>query len=401
MKAASEPANAFVGLIDALDDAGPLGARLEVFASRLGQLLGADVGIEVWLADHGVLAAGPSALRSPDVGRLPAGDGATLLLRPATAAEHVHARAAARLLAREVEWLRRSARAARNEDVMSAVTHEMNNALTPLLCHGCEPVVRESLRMRALLETLRIVRGRARPRDLRWVGDVLERTKKLLGLSGAGTFPVEVRCSPEASRLAIGPEQDRLLAALLSAGYALRSGAVAGASLALRADVVAGRLQLEVEAPVATPGALAGELERPDPDTSGLDVRARIDEGGRVAVAIALLRRPRVVLLEPAGGAAVGAAVARALAGAGLDVARADDPDRGLALALEPLEPAALIVLHGANGQALRHGLHRTQPLLASRLLMLDENLAPRGYRPAPDEVDLGQLLAAARAAGP
>lgn len=395
-EAPPEQANAFVGLIEALDDAGPLGARLEAFVTRLGALVGGEVAVEVSLADRAVVAAGALDLAAPDVARLAAGDGAALLLRPASAAEHVHARAAARLLAREVEWLRRAARAARTEDVMSAVTHEMNNALTPLLCHACEPVVRESLRMRALLETLRIVRGRARPRDLRWGGDVLERVRKLLALSGAGTFPVQVHCSPEAARRAIGPEQDRLVPVLLAAGYALRAGAVAGSSLSLRADVADGRLALEVEATVATPSALVGELERPDPEASGLDVRARLGDGGRVAVTIVLLRRPRVVVLEPPGGAPLAPAVADVLTASGLDVVRADDPERALGLALEPLEPAALIVFHGASVQALRQGLHRTQPLLASRLMALDERLAPRGYRPAPDEVDFAQLLAMA-----
>ncbi len=399
-EAPSEPTNALLGLIDALDGEGALRERLEAFAARLGALVGAAVAVEVALADRAVVAAGPADLS--DGVRVDAGDGATLIVRPAAAAELATTRAAARLLRREVDWLRRAARAARTEDVMSAVTHEMNNALTPLLCHGCEPVVRESLRMRALLETLRIVRGRARPRDLRWAGDLLERSKKLLALSGAGTFPVEVRCSPEASHRAVGPEQDRLLPVLLAAGYALRNAAAAGASLALRADVRDDRLTLELEAPVAAPWALAGELERPDPEASGLDVRACVDEGGRVVVTIALLRRPRVVVLEPTGGGGpLADRVAAVLRRVGLDVARADDPGRAQALAVEPLEPAALIVLPGASAQALRQALHRTQPLLASRLMALDERLAARGYRPAPDEVDLATLLASALEASP
>src|SRR5690606_20426232 len=138
-----------------------------------------------------------------------------------------------------------------------------------------------------------------------------------------------------------------------------------------------GHVQLEVEAPVAAPTALAGELERPDPQASGLDVRARVD-GATVTVTIVLLRRPRVVLLEPPGGAALVPAVVRALGGAGFDVARADDPEQALAAALEPVEPAALLVMHGASAQALRQALHRTQPLLASRLVAPDERPLPR-----------------------
>lgn len=397
-EAAPEPSHAFLGLLEALDEPGPVTARLGAFARRLGALVNAEVAVEVALADQRVVAAGPADLEG--AARLDAGGGAALLLRPAAAADHPEARAAARLLAREVEWLRRAARAARTEDVMSAVTHEMNNALTPLLCHSCEPVMRESLRMRALLETLRIVRGRARPRDLRWVSDLVERARKLLALSGGGTFPVEVRCSPEAGRRAVGPEQDRLAPALLSAGFALRAAAAPGAALTLRALVDGDRVRLELEAPVASPASLVGELERLNAEAAGLDVRARVD-GATVTVTLVLLRRPRVVILEPTGGAPLGPAVERALAGAGFDVARADEPERALAAALEPVEPAALVIMPGASAQALRQGLHRTQPLLASRLLALDERLVPKGLRPAPHEVDLGAVLAGALGAAP
>lgn len=392
VEAASEPASGLAGLIDALEGAGPLAPRLDLFAARLGALVGAEVAVEVSLADLGLTAAGAPG---PGAARLPAGDGAALLLRPAAAAEHPDARAAARLLGREVTWLRRAARAARTEDVMSAVTHEMNNALTPLLCHACEPVVRESLRLRGLLETLRLVRGRARPRDLRWGGEVLERARKLLAVSGSGTFPVVVEAAPEVASRAVGPEQDRLVPVLLAVGYALRARAAAGAALTLRATVKDGLLRLELEAPVAAPVELAGELERPDP-ACGLDVRARLEDDGRVVVTIVLLRRPRVVLLEPPGGSPHGPAVTRALNGAGLDVVAVDDPAAAVARALEPVEPAALVVLPGASLQALRQGLHRTQPLLASRCLVLDERLVPRGHRPGPDEVDLALVLAAA-----
>lgn len=403
--AAPAPGTSFIALMDALEGPGPLGARLDLLATRLAALLGpgAEVAVVVALADATIVAAGRAALEvAVDAARVPAGDGAALLIRPAAAATSEHALAAARLLAREVGWLRREARGARAEDVMSAVTHEMNNALTPLLCHACEPVVRESLRMRGLLEILRVVRGRSRPRELRWAGDVIERARKLLTLSGAGTFPIEVERDPAASRRAIGPEQERLMPVLLGAAFALRSHARAGTALTLRTRVdPVGLLRLEVEATIDAPCDLAGELERPDPASSGLDVRVRLD-GGRVLVAVTLLRRPRIVLLEQPGGLGAGADVARVLEAVGIDVARTDGPDAALARAIEPVEPAAVLVLPGAAGQALRQGLHRTQPLLAARCFMLDERLVPRGHRPPPDDLDLGELLVAARdPAGP
>lgn len=389
-----DPGSALAALIDALAGAGPLAPRLGAFAARLGDLLGAEVAVEVTLADAGVLVGG-AALEG--AARLPAGAGGALLVRPPGHGERGLARAAARLLERELEWARRAGRAARTEDVMSAVTHEMNNALTPLLCHGCEPVARESLRLRGLLETLRAARGRARPRELRWFGDVVERVKKLLGLAGGGTFPVEAECAPEVARRAVGPEQEQLVPALLAVGFALRGQARPGTGLRLRAGADGGRLRVRLDAAVDAPGDLAGELERPDPERSGLDVRLAPSEAGRLAVELTLLRRPRVVLLEPAGGAPTTDAVAGALEGAGLDVGRADTPEAAVVLAGGPVEPAALLALPGAPGQALRQALHRTHPLLASRCFVLDEQLAPRGHRPGPDEVDLGQVLAAAR----
>lgn len=398
--AAPAPGASFLALLEALEAPGPLGERLDRLAKGVVALLGppAEVAVVVSLADAAVVAGGAATLEAaPDTARVPAGDGGALLVRPASAVESEPVRAAARLLARELGWLRREARGARAEDVMSAVTHEMNNALTPLLCHACEPVVRESLRMRGLLETLRIVRGRSRPRELRWVEDLLERVRKLLTLSGSGTFPVEAQPDPSAARRAIGPEQERLLPVLLGAAFALRSRARAGTALTLRARLdEAGLLRLEVEATVDAPCDLGGELERPDPASSGLDVRVRLGSG-RVLVAVTLLRRPRIVLLEQPGGGGLGAAVARVLAEVGIDVDRADGPEAALARTLEPVEPAAVLVLPGGAGQALRQGLHRTQPLLAARCFMLDERLSPRGHRPTADDLDLGAVLAAAR----
>ncbi|MCO5166758.1 MAG: hypothetical protein M9894_10380 [Planctomycetes bacterium] len=391
----SDPAGALDALLDALDGDGALGARLEAFAARLGDLLGAAVGVEVTLAGASVRAAGAAALAG--AARLPAGPGGALLGRRASAGAGGLARTAARLLARELAWERRAARAARAEDVMSAVTHEMNNALTPLLCHGCEPVARESLRIRALLETLRVVRGRARTRELRWFGDVVERARRLLGVSGGGTFPVEAECAPEAARRAVGPEQEQLVPVVLMAGFALRARARAGTALRLRAGVHGDELRLTLDAVVDAPGDLAGALEQPDPGR-GPDVRLT-REGERLGLELVLSRRPRVVLLEPAGGSPATPGVTRALEAAGFDVASADTSEGAVALAGGPVEPAALLVLPGAPGQALRQGLHRTQPLLASRCHLLDERLVPRGHRPAADEVDLGELLASARGA--
>lgn len=384
----------------------PFGERaasvLDALRDRLGAAGVAAVlvvdaaGARATIASSGELAL-DAAGEPTGAARFPIVDGATLFVAPASRAAGEAAALcdlAARVVARELDLARREARASRAEDAISAVTHEMNNALTPLLCSSSEPVARDALRLRSLLDTLRQLRGRSHPRELRAAPAWLERAKRLLSIAGAGTVHIDVECAEEARGLTIGPEQGRLLPAVLTTGFALRASAPGAVRVAARVED--GRLVIEVSAPVST-SLVAGDLDLP----SGPELEARLAPStGGTRVAFRLAQRPRVVVIE--GPTRPGTAVARALAPLGVEVTLVEGA-AALGRVLEWPEPSAILVLHEAQaqGNALRVALHRAQPVYASRCLFLDERLAPRHYRASPDEVDLAAALAAAHRAPP
>lgn len=386
-------------LVESLEGEAPLAARLDAMAARAAGLLGCEaVVVEGPLGDVRVRLGGLGA-PGPDDAVVVAGAGVSLRLRPAAALERAGAEVAfvARVTRAAVERAREASRAQRADEAISAVTHDVNNALTPLLCSSIDAVAHSALRLRGHLELLRQLRGRARPRELWRLPAWLERTRKLLSVTGGGSFPVEVHVHEEARRRAVGPEQSALLPLVVTAGLALRAAVRPGTPLRLSAGVGDdGRVEVALAGQVEAPAGLATAVdlgERPG-------LRPRVSMGdGTVEVRVGLERSPRVVLLSgPVAGAPVPAdALVREFLAVGVEAEVHGRPEDALRRCLEPPEPAWVLGLPGADPglKALRAGLQRTLPALAGRCVALDDRLALPGHRASAEEVDVAAVFAA------
>ncbi len=394
----AQPFEVAAALVESLEGDAPLGARLDAMAAKAAELLGAEaVVVEGPLGDVRVRLGGAGAESEADA-VVVAGGGVTLRIRPAAALERGRAEAAfvARVTRAAVERAREASRVQRADEAISAVTHDVNNALTPLLCSSIDAVALSALRLRGHLDLLRQLRGRSRPRELWRLPAWLERTRKLLAVTGGGSFPVEVHVDDGAHQRALGPEQSALLPLVVFAGLALRAAVRPGTPLRLTGALDGdGRVELTLAAQVEAPAGLATAVdlaERP-----GLRPRVRID-GARVEVLVGLDRSPRVVLLAgPVAGLPVPAEVlVRAFHAVGVEAELHARPEDALRRCLEPPEPAWVLGLPGAEAglKTLRSGLLRTLPALAGRCLLLDDRLAVPGHRASAEEVDVAAVFA-------
>lgn len=394
----AEPFEVAAGLVESLEGDAPLSARLDAMSVKAAELLGAEaLLVEAPLGDARVRLGGLGASSGEDA-VVVAGGGVTVRLRPASLLERRRAEVAfvARVTRAAVERAREASRALRAEEAISAVTHDVNNALTPLLCSPVDAVAAAALRLRSHIELLRQLRGRSRPRELLRVPAWLERLRKLLAVTGGGSFPVEVQVDEGAQRRAIGPEQGALLPLAVSAGLALRVAVRPGTPVRLAGGIDRdGRVEVVLSGEVEAPGGLATLVdlsERP-----GLRPRVRLD-GGRVEVRVALEQRPRVLLLAgPAGKVPVPAeAVVRAFRAVGVEAELHGQAEEALRRCLEPPEPAWVLGLPGAEAtlKALRSGLQRALPAVAGRCLPLDDRLGVPGHRPSAEEVDVAAVFA-------
>lgn len=292
----------------------------------------------------------------------------------------------AHVLRRELERELLAERASQDAALRAAITHELGNALTPLLCHSAEPVARDSTRLRLLLDLLRQVDGGSGgPPALLDLGGLVERVRRVAHkLPGPGWLRVEVE--PQAAPRALGCEARELFPLLLRALAGLR----AQGTVHLRGLLDGGAPRVELEAEHQAPPVLALDL----PEVRGARL-ARDLLPGRVRLVVTPTQPARAVVvcaeeLLPR--------LSRGLAPLGLVLSRARDAAEAARLLEEPPTPWAVLIDDASQAEA--HGLRRLilERRLGSRaqppLVVLGPDLRPQAPAASPDEVDLGRLLA-------
>lgn len=292
----------------------------------------------------------------------------------------------AHVLRRELERELLAERASQDAAVRAAITHELGNALTPLLCHSLEPVARDSTRLRLLLDLLRQVDGGSGGQPpLLDLGGLVERVRRVAHkLPGPGTLQVEV--DPQAAPRALGCDARELIPLLLRVLASLRPQG----TMHLRGLVSGGAPQIEVEAEHQTPPLLALDL----PEVRGARL-ARDLLPGRVRLVVTPTHPPRAVVV--CAGELL-PRLSRGLAPLGLTLCRARDAAEAARLVEEPPAPWAVLIddASQAEAQPLRRLILERR--LGSRaqppLVVLGPDLLPLGAAASPDEVNLGRLLA-------
>lgn len=293
------------------------------------------------------------------------------------------------LLGRELERELERSRALRASALQSAFHHELGNALTPLLCHASDGVVKDAIRVRAVLDLARQLGGRGlAPPGLLTAGGFLERVRRI-GAKLAGAPELAVEVEPGAAGRALGGEQRELLALLLHALASL-SGAPEARPL-LRVGAGPDGLVLELVARVAPPPPGLVDL----PELPGVRVSRTFQADG-LSLRLAPRSPPRAVVL---GGPDLVLRLERALSALGLRLSRAADASE--AVALLEADPGIWAVLVEEREQAASQALRRlmSERRLPQRahlpLLLLGPDLRPRFHQAGPDEVDLCQVLGA------
>lgn len=393
--------HAWPGLVDLLEEPGPLPAVCAALAQRLKELSGAEaVGILQRLGDCPLLIGQAGGLNPEDALALvdePASSWSVLdghlVARGVAGEASAVLSLGARLLAGHLTRRLERNRTQRIRESVSAATHAMNNTLVTLFAHeSCPNVMLEAQRLKLRLDCLRSLRGKDRIRDLQHVPAFLDRVREFLGYTPGGEFPVHVECSLDVQQRVVGLGVD-LLPALLNAGYALRA---AGSEVFLRAELNENRPCFTLDVEAEDPGTLVADLELPVMDS--VDSTVRVDQG-RVLVTMQVVQAPGVLLLH--GPAPLGA-LTSVLEALGVDAQPCATIEEVAEHVRADAERWVVVVTEDAQalGRKLRRNLLLQLPTFALRSIFF-EGGPPLPGADVRKQIDLAALLAEARSGRP